>query len=203
MENGMFLLFAMMLASYLLGAVPFGLLLGKKFFSIDLRSMGSGNTGATNARRLGGWPLGLATLVLDMAKGALPAGAGLYMFGKSGNTADAALLLVSFAAFIGHLYPVYLGFKTGGKGVATAGGSFLVLSPYALLAALGVFITVTAFSKRVSAGSLLAAAVLPASVYFAESSAVLGLGAAIFSVFIVVRHRENITRLINNNDPRI
>lgn len=189
--------------AYLLGSIPFGLVLSKIFFAADLRSIGSGNIGATNARRVGGWPLGLATLILDMAKGAIPAAMGLLLFGRSGYMAQTAVCVAALAAFLGHLYPVYLRCKTGGKGVATAGGCFLVLSPVAVFSSLAVFIGVTALFKRVSAGSLAAAATLPIAVYFAEKSAVFVLGALVFFILILLRHRENIIRLANNTEPRI
>ncbi len=194
---------ALIIGAYLFGSIPFGLVLSKIFFSTDLRTVGSGNIGATNARRVGGWPLGLATLVLDMAKGAIPVAIGLALFGKSGYMAQAGVCLAALAAFLGHLFPVYLGCKTGGKGVATAGGCFLVLSPVGVLAALGMFLVAAALSKRVSVGSLAAAAILPAAVYFAEKIPVFALGALVFSLFIIAAHRENIIRLAKGTEPRI
>ncbi len=138
-----------------------------------------------------------------MAKGAVPVGIGLILFGKDGNMAQAVVFLSALAAFLGHLYPVYLGFKSGGKGVATAGGCFLALSPGALAAALGMFLAATVLSRRVSAGSLAAAAALPVAVFFVEKSAALALGTLVFTIFIILRHRENIIRLANRSEPPI
>ena len=189
--------------AYLFGAIPFGLLLAKYFHKTDLRLVGSGNIGATNARRVGGWKLGLATLVLDAAKGAIPTGIALVLLGKDGHGAHAAVCMVAFASFAGHLYPVYLGFSTGGKGVSTAAGCFMVLSPWALASAIAVFIVVAALGRRVSAASLAAAAALPAAVFLAENAVILTAGAAVFSVAVIWSHRENIARLLNGTEARL
>ncbi len=203
MDIGISALIALTAGAYLLGAIPFGLLITNYFYKTDLRVVGSGNIGATNARRVGGWPLGLATLALDAAKGAIPAGIALLLLGKDGHGAQAAVFIVAFAAFAGHLYPVYLGFKTGGKGVSTAGGCFMVLSPWALISAIAVFIVVAALGRRVSAASLAAAAALPAAVFLAENGVIPAAGAAVFSAAVIWRHRENIARLANGTEPRL
>ncbi len=197
------ILAALTTGAYMLGSIPFGLVLSKIFYSTDLRAVGSGNIGATNARRVGGWPLGLATLLLDMAKGAIPVVIGILLFGKNGLAAHAVLCLSALGAFWGHLYPLYLGFRTGGKGVATAGGAFLVLSPVAFLSALAMFLAAAALSRRVSVGSLAAAATLPAAVFFIEKNLIYAAAGLIILAFIIVGHRENIIRLANNTEPRI
>ena len=203
MDIGISALIALTAGAYLFGAIPFGLLLAKYFHNTDLRLVGSGNIGATNARRVGGWPLGLATLVLDAAKGAIPAGIALMLLGKDGHAAQAAICIVAFGAFAGHLYPVYLGFTTGGKGVSTAGGCFMALSPWALASAITVFIVVAVLGRRVSAASLAAAATLPAAVFLAENSIIMAAGAVVFSAAVIWRHRENIARLVNGTEPRL
>ena len=203
MDIGISTLIVLTEGAYMLGAIPFGLLIAKYFYKTDLRFVGSGNIGATNARRVGGWPLGLATLALDAAKGAIPAGIALLLIGKDGLGAQAAIFLVAFAAFAGHLFPVYLKFKTGGKGVSTAGGCFLILSPWALVSAIAVFITAAALSRRVSAASIAAAAALPAAVFLAENSMIPAAGAAVFSAAVIWRHKDNIARLVNGTEPRL
>ena len=187
--------------AYLLGAVPFGLILIKWFKSVDLRKIGSGNIGATNARRAGGWPLGLASLCLDVFKGALP----VYLAGTfspdSGHSL--AVSLVAISAFLGHLFPVYLKFQTGGKGVATAAGCFAVISPLSLLIAFGVFILLAALSNKVSVGSIAAAISLPLAVLLLEKDWVLIGGAVFICLLIIIRHKDNIRRLLSGTEPTI
>ncbi len=190
-------------AAYLLGAIPFGLLLARRFAGADLRTIGSGNIGATNAKRAGGWPLGLATLFCDLAKGALPVALAVLFSGDATVASRIGICGVAVAAVIGHLYPVYLGFKTGGKGVATAAGCFLVLSPVSILVSIAGFMTTVWLSGRVSAGSLAGAALLPAAVYFVEGSFVITGGALVISGLIIWRHRGNIARLIAGTEPKL
>jgi len=188
--------------AYLLGAIPFGIVIVRLFSGEDIRKYGSGNIGATNAKRTGGWAAGLATLAADMAKGAIPVWIAASLFGRTG-TGEIICALTALAAFFGHLFPVYLGFKTGGKGVATAAGAFAVISPAALLAAVSGFILLVAAFRRVSAGSIGGAAILPASVFFFTSSPVFFSCALVISILILWRHRENIRRLIDGNEPRL
>lgn len=191
------------MAAYLAGSIPFGLILVRKFALLDLRQYGSGNIGATNARRAGGCHIGLATLFCDLLKGALPTALAAFLFGGKGDMAQAGVCLVATAAFAGHLYPVYLGFRTGGKGVATAAGCFIILSPLSLLIAFGMFGTTVALFRRVSAGSLAAAAVLPPAVYFFEKSLVPAACALFITFLIFVRHRGNIARLLSGTEPKL
>ncbi len=190
--------------AYLIGSIPFGLIFAKIFNSLDLRESGSGNIGATNAARAGGWPLGLATLACDVLKGAVPV---LIVSAVSCENEtglkEAWVALTAISAFFGHLFPVYLKFKTGGKGVATAAGCFAVISPLALVISLAAFIITTVFSNRVSAGSIAAAATLPISVFWVNQSPVI-FGCALFiSLAIIVRHKENIKRLLAGTEPTI
>ena len=187
--------------AYLLGAVPFGLILVKLLKGMDLRRIGSGNIGATNARRAGGWPLGLATLAMDVLKGALP----VYFSGAMAapSTAPLAMGLTALGACCGHLFPVYLKFKTGGKGVATAAGCFAVISPIALLVALAVFLLLAAISNRVSVGSMAAAVSLPIAVLSVEKAGLLAGCAGIIALMIIIRHKENIKRLLAGTEPTI
>ncbi len=192
---------ALLPAAYLLGSVPWGLVLAQIFASVDLRKIGSGNIGATNARRAGGWRLGIATLLADSLKGTIPVCAALIIFSHNSFFGQAAIALTALAAFFGHLFPIYLKFKTGGKGVATAAGCFVVLSPIALLAALGVFAAVTAITRRVSAASISAAVTLPLAVFGFGYPGMTTACALIVAVSIIIRHRENLRRLLSGTEP--
>ncbi len=190
--------------AYLLGAIPFGLILSRIFASKDLRQIGSGNIGATNAWRAGGWGLGIATLACDILKGAVPVYlAGLLMAEKGDTAAQGYAALTALAAFSGHLFPVYLGFKTGGKGVATAAGCFAVLSPFGLAVAFMVFLAAAVGLKRVSAGSLAAAVALPMGTVWAEPSWIPVGCAMIMSAVIILRHHDNISRILAGIEPKI
>ena len=190
--------------AYLLGSIPFGLVLVKTCKSVDLRKTGSGNIGATNARRAGGLMLGLATLACDVLKGAIPVYLAVLLLTDAGGfTREIWASLVAFLAFSGHLFPLYLKFKTGGKGVATAAGCMAVLSPVGLVMALAAFVLVAGFSNRVSAGSLAAAVMLPVGVFLANRSLILTGCALIISILIIIRHQDNIKRLISGTEPTI
>jgi glycerol-3-phosphate acyltransferase PlsY len=191
---------ALVAAAYALGSVPFGLVLTRRFTEIDIQKTGSGNIGATNVRRLAGNKLGLATLAGDVLKGAIPAGMAVWLFPSNG---DFWVALTALAAFAGHLHPVYLGFRGGGKGVATAAGALLPIAPMAVLAALLVFVLFVCMTSRVSAGSLAGSAALPLAVWEATGSSAHVWSAGIMAAWIAWRHRENIGRLLRGVEPRI
>jgi glycerol-3-phosphate acyltransferase PlsY len=191
------------IGAYLLGSVPFGLILVKKFVSVDIRSEGSGNIGATNVRRVAGTALGVLTLAGDFLKGAVPVYIASLSTGGVGPCGEFYISVTAIAAFWGHLYPVFLKFKGGGKGVATAAGCFLVISPISFLAAVMFFAIVIIFYRRVSAGSLAASALLPFAVWVFTRSVSYTFCAAVISVFIFLRHRENIRRLLSRTEPKI
>ncbi len=190
--------------AYLIGSIPFGLVFAKIFTSQDLRKIGSGNIGATNARRAGGWGLGLATLACDVLKGAIPVLIAAAVSPENDNgLKEAWMALSAISAFFGHLFPVYLKFKTGGKGVATAAGCFAVISPIALAISLIAFIITVGISKRVSAGSLAAAIMLSISVIcLNQPSSIIGC-TLLISIAIIVRHKDNIKRLLDGTEPKI
>lgn len=188
-------------AAYLLGSIPFGVLLARRFAGVDIRIQGSGNIGATNVRRVAGSKLAAATLLGDVLKGAVPVFMALAFEGSGRISRDVYVSVVALAAFSGHLYPVYMKFKSGGKGVATAAGCFLAISPGSALVSVFVFTLMVGWSQRVSVGSLCAAAVLPIAVWIMTGSAVLAGCAAITAAGIVSRHRDNIRRLINGTEP--
>jgi glycerol-3-phosphate acyltransferase PlsY len=191
---------ALIVGAYALGSVPFGLALTRRFTDIDIQTTGSGNIGATNVRRLAGAKLGLATLAGDVLKGAIPAGTAVWLLPPNGELWTA---LTALAAFAGHLYPLYLGFRGGGKGVATAAGGFLPIAPMAVLVALLVFVLVVCMTSRVSAGSLAGSATLPLAVWEATGAPEFSAAAGLMALWIVWRHRANMGRLLQGKEPRI
>ena len=189
--------------SYLLGSIPWGIILTRLFTPINIRQVGSGNIGATNVARVAGPGLGVLTLVGDTLKGAFPVWMAVSMTTSNEIWGDLYIALVAFAAFTGHLYPVYMKFKNGGKGVATAAGCFGVISPIALVILILVFILFVCWSNRVSLASLAAAAVLPVAIWKATGSKVMLGCAAVTTIFIYFRHVDNIKRLIEGKEPAI
>lgn len=189
-------LYAIWATAYLLGSIPWGLVLARAFGNIDIRRQGSGNIGATNVARAAGAGLGLATLIADVLKGALPV-----CLAQRVDPAEAAWVAAALLAFLGHLFPVFTGFRGGGKGVATALGGFLVLAPAAAAAGVAVFVAVFAVCRRVSAASLTAVLLLPAAAALMGQPPVVWAGAAGASVLIFWRHAENIRRLLAGTEP--
>lgn len=185
--------YLLIIVSYLVGSIPFGLLLGK-LAGIDVRRDGSGNIGATNVSRLLGKKIGAVTLLLDAAKGLLP----MVAAGALGCE-QKIVMLCGAAAFIGHLFPLYLGFR-GGKGVATALGIFLYLSPLALLICAAAFFVAVYLSGFVSLGSLIAAGLMPAVVFLQQGSGNCFYLAIFISLFIWIKHRSNIVRLLHGEE---
>ena len=189
------------LLAYLLGSIPWGLLLTRRFTPADIRRRGSGNIGATNVARVAGPAWGLATLGGDFGKGWAPVALAFYM-----DLPEAVIepyaVSVALLAVLGHLFPVYTRLRGGGKGVATAAGGFFALSPSAVLIAAGVFLLALALTRRVSVGSLAAVAVLPLAVFGVTGSAVYGGGAAVAAALIFRRHSDNIRRLRDGTEPR-
>ena len=199
--------------AYLLGSIPFGYLLVRIFRGEDIRQTGSGNIGATNVARSGAKGLGIATLILDALKGALAVGLAAILAGSKYNLCGdfvvsgcvPALRLMAWAALLavlGHVFPVWLKFK-GGKGVATALGVFCVLFPKAILVALAVFIVVVVLTRYVSLGSILGAITFPAAAYFLQSTDALSLLlASTVSFIVIVKHHQNIRRLMSGTESR-
>ena len=194
------IIYGLPLAAYLLGSIPWGLVLTRLFATADIRRCGSGNIGATNVARVAGPVLGLATLGGDFFKGWAPVvmASHLELPQAAAEPYAAALALL---AVLGHLFPIYTRWRGGGKGVATAAGGFFGLAPPAVLIALGVFGLVLALTRRVSAGSLAAAAALPLAVLGATGSVLLCGGAVIAAALIFVRHTDNIRRLRAGTEP--
>ncbi|MEZ4528564.1 MAG: glycerol-3-phosphate 1-O-acyltransferase PlsY [Desulfobacterales bacterium] len=189
--------------AYVMGSVPWGLIVTWIFTSEDIRKSGSGNIGATNVRRRAGTWAGLLTLAGDAAKGAVPVYLAVQIAGSGSVWSETYLSVVAVSAFAGHLYPIFMKGKGGGKGVATAGGCFLVISPFSLFAAVLVFILFVCMSSRVSAGSLSGSVILPLAVWKATGSGILTACALVTAAGIIFRHRENIGRLCAGTEPRV
>ncbi len=211
--------------SYFLGSIPFGYLLVRIFRGEDVRQTGSGNIGATNVARTGSQGLAIATLILDAAKGYLAVWFAFHLraalvpyFSPApiGTAADmssalealqyaySGAALAALCALLGHMFPVWLRFK-GGKGVATALGTFLAMAPTAVLVSFVVFIAVVAITRYVSLGSILAAVIFPFVAWrmnpFVRTTATTVL-IATSSLLIIVRHKDNIRRLLAGNENR-
>ena len=190
---------ALSLFSYLLGSTPFGLLLCKIFGYGDIRTIGSGNIGATNVLRTGNKPLAFATLILDSGKGLLAVVISALIIGEFG--AHDFLLVCGFAAILGHCYPIWLKFK-GGKGVATTLGTLLAAVPLAGVAACVTWLVVALVFKISSLSALVALGVAPIVVFFVYGSAPAVI-CVLISGLVFWKHRENIKRLLNGTEPKI
>jgi glycerol-3-phosphate acyltransferase PlsY len=193
-------------AAYLLGSIPTGYLLVRIFRKQDIRTVGSGNIGATNVLRSGGKGLGALTFLLDVCKGAAAVLLGAYLAAPllPGMAQRDVEALAALCAVLGHMYPVWLRFK-GGKGVATGFGVFLVAAPLAALAAITVFIIVLALSRYVSLASILGAASFPVFAYFMVSGPrppFFIAVQAVVALLVIVKHHPNIRRLLTGTENR-
>jgi glycerol-3-phosphate acyltransferase PlsY len=178
----------LLICSYLLGSVPTGLLLARAL-GVNIRETGSGNIGATNVYRTMGRKVGVLTLVGDCLKGLVPV-----LVAKGLGLPDIWVAAIGLAAFLGHVYTIFLGFK-GGKGVATALGVFLGAAPLSLLGALAVFVLTLYKWRYVSAASIAAAATIPLAVTLITGKPeLIGMSCAIAAI-VIFRHRDNIARL--------
>jgi glycerol-3-phosphate acyltransferase PlsY len=185
--------------AYCMGAVPWGVILTRLFGHADVRKAGSGNIGAYNVYRVAGKRLGIMTLLGDLSKGAAPVLIAMSWVGVSDWKAEVVVCLIALAAFAGHLFPVFLGFK-GGKGVATAAGCLLIMSPLAFLICALVYVLVLCSSGYSSAGSLSAAALLPWAIWLATHSAPMTVCFLVMAVLVFIRHADNIKRLLKGTE---
>lgn len=183
-----------LLVSYLLGAVPFGFVLCRLVKGVDLRTIGSGNIGATNAMRVLGAPLGLVAFALDVGKGYAPAA----LFGEGDPSWQVAC---GAAAVLGHVFPVYLRFR-GGKAVATGAGVLLALEPMILVWAGLVWVALLFAFGFVSLSSMAMGIAFPLSAWFLGEPPVVVAGAAALTALILVRHRSNMARLLAGTESR-
>ena len=196
--------------SFLCGSVPWALLIGRWAKGVDVREVGSGNIGATNAfRALGGW-LGSLVLFLDIAKGMVPMLATLWLtWSWTGPWHEFSLVLVALAAMLGHTYSPWVGFK-GGKGFATGAGAVIVLTPWSVLALLPIFLVIAIWTRWISLGSIVSATLYPFFTLFFLYAAPLRwqgpvtvLFAFIAGGLVVWRHRTNIRRIIDGTEARV
>ena len=190
-------LIAAVLGSYMLGAVPFGLLLSKALSKRDPREHGSGNIGATNAMRTGGKKVGILTLLADIAKSLLPVSLAV-----AAELSEIWIAAIALATFIGHLFPVYLNFK-GGKGVATMLGAILPWQPWAALVGLLIWLALIVLSRYVSLASIIAALLLPLLVMWFGGSIPALIVSMVFASLVTLKHAGNIKRLMNGTESSI
>ena len=219
-----------LIVAYLCGSIPVALIVGRLVGKIDIREHGSGNTGTTNVLRVLGWKPGLVVLALDMLKGALGCllmllalnevstmisqfitenlvEEGAFIFYvydvvATGPLHDIPLALAILACIAGHMYSPFMRFK-GGKGVATAFGSLVVVMPFVALTALAVFIVMALITRIVSVGSIVAALSLPVCVLVYQIDSVTYFTLVVLAAFVlVVSHRKNMVRLVQGEEPR-
>ncbi|MGH7474716.1 MAG: glycerol-3-phosphate 1-O-acyltransferase PlsY [Longimicrobiales bacterium] len=190
---------ALLLASYLVGAVPSSYIAGRLTRGLDLRRQGSGNLGATNTFRVLGWRIAVPVLVFDLAKGWFP----VYFFPRWDGTGEALWALgYAAAAVIGHVFSVYVGFR-GGKGVATSAGALLALTPIAVCTALVLWTVIVVATRLVSLGSIVAAAVIPLIALLEQGPTPVFWLAAGLAVFVIWAHRANLARLLRGEEQRL
>ena len=182
--------------AYLLGSIPSGLWIGRKFFQIDIRQQGSGNLGATNSFRILGKKAGTIVLLMDLLKGSISV-----LLLKQMDLHGISPLIIALFAVMGHTYPLFANFK-GGKAVATFAGVILAYQPVLFLIGLGIFILTLAISKMVSFTSMLTISIgVLLSLYFQDM--VLTTIALFADIFIIYRHRTNIQRIFNGTEPKV
>ena len=182
--------------AYLLGSIPSGLWIGRKFFQIDIRQHGSGNLGATNSFRILGKKAGTIVLLMDLLKGSISV-----LLLKQMDLHGISPLIIALFAVMGHTYPLFANFK-GGKAVATFAGVILAYQPVLFLIGLGIFILTLAISKMVSFTSMLTISIgVLLSLYFQDM--VLTTIALLADIFIIYRHRTNIQRILNGTEPKV
>lgn len=185
----------LLIAAYLLGSIPTGLLLAKAA-GVDIRSSGSGNIGATNVYRILGRSVGVMTLLGDCLKGVIPVVAAIWL-----GTGDGWLAAIGLAAFLGHIFTIFLGFK-GGKGVATALGVFLAVSPTAVATVLLIFVAVVWKWRYISLGSIVAALAMPGMVAVFDARPPIVMMTVVIALLVVWKHRENIKRLKDGSESK-
>jgi glycerol-3-phosphate acyltransferase PlsY len=192
------------LAGYLLGSINTSLVVGKLFYNTDVREHGSGNAGATNTLRTLGKSAAVLVILGDLLKGIAACLVGRFLTRDldTGNGQYLGEYLAGFSAVLGHNWPVYFGFK-GGKGVMTSFAVIVMFSPGIALACLGFFIVIVAFTRYVSLGSMICAALFPVMAYFMGKHWSLVTVGTLMAILIIVRHRANIQRLLAGNEKKL
>ena len=188
--------FCLIILSYFFGAIPSGVWIGKIFKNIDVRDYGSKNSGATNSYRVLGANLGIAVLIIDVLKGFIP----LYIASKF-NLKYNDLVILGLVAILAHTFSCFISFK-GGKGVATSLGVFLFLAPVITLILLVIFILVVYFTKYISLGSITAAFLLPIFTFFTHRDTYLFTLSVVIAIFVIYRHKTNISRLLSGTENK-
>jgi glycerol-3-phosphate acyltransferase PlsY len=183
-------------AGYLIGAIPFALLLARRM-GVDLRGTGSGNVGAANVFRTTGPSIALTTVMLDVSKGV-----GAVLLASSMTDNPAVIAAAGLAAILGHIYSVWIRFR-GGKGVATSCGVFAVLAPEATLLSFAIFVLTVVYTRYVSLGSVIASIALPVAVHFTRAPVPTVAGAIAAAVLVIERHRSNLARLQAGTERRL
>jgi glycerol-3-phosphate acyltransferase PlsY len=187
------------IAAYMIGSIPFGKLIAASVASIDITRKGSGNIGATNVARELGMKWGVVTLILDVLKGLAPMGAFAIYAPGSGTGHDVALASIGLCALLGHMFPLFLKFR-GGKGVATALGVYLGMSPLSCLCGLILFVLIVAIWDFISLGSLIAACAMPLFfIVFGKPIPFIAVS-MVMALLICYKHKDNIRRLIQGNE---
>ena len=181
---------------YVLGSIPFAFLVSRRR-GVDLRHVGSGNVGAANVLRSSGVPAAILAMCLDALKGSVAV-----LLAQRLSAGHVAMVAAGVASVIGHIHPVWLGFR-GGKGVATAAGVFGVLAPLALAVATGVFVVAVWITRYISVGSLAAAATLAVTTFLTDVPVAVGVGAALTAAVIAHQHRGNLSRLFAGTERRV
>jgi acyl phosphate:glycerol-3-phosphate acyltransferase len=185
-----------LILAYLLGSIPFALVVGKLGYGVDIREHGSGNLGGTNTFRVLGVKAGLIVTIADILKGTLAASLPVLL------SVDIHPLFVGLFAVIGHMYPIFAGFR-GGKAVATSGGVLLFYSPFLFLTLIAVFFIVLYISKYVSLSSMLAGVYAIIYTVFFTDDIPLMIIVTLQAAFIFYRHRANIRRIMNKTEPKV
>jgi acyl phosphate:glycerol-3-phosphate acyltransferase len=185
--------------AFLLGAIPFSHMIAR-WRGVDLRTVGSGNVGATNLARALGYGLGTVGLFLDAAKGTVAVLLPRAVLGSAAPSTTEAL--AATLAVLGHSFSPFLRFK-GGKGVATGAGAFAVIAPQATLAAVGVFGVIVVLTRIVGLASIAAALALPMAALLFRADRAITIAAALVALLVIARHRANIERLVNGTEGRL
>jgi len=190
------LYFTLIIIAYLIGSIPFGVMVSKLYSDKDITKEGSCNVGATNVARVAGSRAGIITLACDVLKGAFPV-----LFVMAFTRSPFWISVVAIAVFTGHLYPLF-NYLKGGKGVATALGLFLSINPVAALCGLAFFAVIVKTTGYVSLGSISAAAIMPVMMGLFSVSRIYVVLSLIIGVLVIYKHKDNISRLMNGTENR-
>jgi glycerol-3-phosphate acyltransferase PlsY len=196
---------AVLVLAYLIGAIPTSVWIGRGFYGIDIREYGSGNAGSTNAMRILGWKAGIVVLIVDMFKGWLAVNLihlTQFYIPETGKYITFQLML-GVAAILGHIFPVYVGFR-GGKGVATLFGLVMAINPEPTLICVGIFVITLLLTKYVSLSSMVAGFAFPFIVIFVfkETTMSLVIFSLIIAILLLFTHQKNIERLLANKEKK-